>query len=451
MMLPNHVVGSFAIAGTIGGLCGENIFQTKINLICVILFGILPDIDNPKSPVSYLCRPFSIWLSRHYGHRTITHSLPTLCAVIAVAFVLGYAFPSLRISPLIVGLAYFSHLVLDMATLMGVPLIYPSKESWYLFSNPRYRIRTGAYGTEAMCFGGFCLLTSFSFPLMENGFWTTYNTSFGTPKTLFSEFKKSPDLMTATCVWQVGSDVRTDSGALVSCVSETNFTLWRNDSFFHFDAAKQIIKSVIPQHTKRLYFVETKPFISLDADSLNNLLRGKIILDIDASATEPFRYFENGMPNRTLNAKLFFPHKLYFQSLDSLPRRDSLFHETDFASVAIRNDLATLERAYHHDLDVYNSYVAEYEETERLMIAETNPVQKERLQKLAAEQKQKAHPPARDEVHKLALTDALKLDIERFRNDENRRTFEREKAYQTAIRAKPKTTFTGVVKWVRIE
>jgi inner membrane protein len=453
MMLPNHVVGSFAISGIIGGLCGENIFQTKVNLICVILFGILPDIDNPKSPVSYLCRPFSVWLSRHYGHRTVTHSLPALVAVVAVAFVLGYAFPSLRISPLIVGLAYFSHLVLDMATLMGVPLIYPSKESWYLFSNPRYRIRTGAYGTEAMCFGGFCLLTSFSFPLMENGFWTTYNTSFGTPKTLHSEFVKSPDLMTAVCVWQVGSDVRTDSGALVSCVSETSFTLWRNDSFFHFDAAKQIIKSVIPTHTKRLFYFETKPFISLDADSLTNLLRGRIVLELDANSSEPFRYYENGMPTRSLNCKINFPHKLYFQSLDSQLIAPPVFVETDFASSAIRNDLATLERSYSRELEVYNRSVTEWKETERAMIAETRPVDKEKLQRLVQDLSisAKVRSPQRDEVRKLALESSLKLSVERFRNDEARRAFERERAFVALVRAKPKTTFTGVVKWVRIE
>lgn len=451
MLFPNHLIGGFAVAGSISGLMGENIFQTKVNIASVVICSILPDIDNPKSPVSWLCRPLSIWLSRHYGHRTVTHSLPALAFVTGVAFVLGRF--GTGVSPLIVGLAYFSHLLLDMCTYMGVPLMYPNKSPWYLFSNPRYRIKTGNYGTEAMCFGGFCLLTSFSYPLMENGFWTTYNTSFGTPKTLFSEFKKSPDLMTAVCVWQVGSDVRTDRGALVSCVSETNFTLWRNDSFFHFDAAKQIIKQVVPNHTKKLFYVETKPFISLDADSLSNLLRGRIVLDVDVSATEPFRYFDNGMPNRTLNAKLFFPHKLYFQSLDSLPRKDSLFVETDFASVAIRNDLATLERTYSRELEIYNRSVTEWKETERAMIAETRPVERERLQRLVAELavNAKTRSPQRDEVRKLALESSLKLSVERFRNDENRRAFEREKAYIAAIRAKPKTTFTGVVKWVKIE
>lgn len=449
MLFPNHLIGGFAVAGSIAGLMGENIFATKVNIAIVVICSVLPDIDNPKSPVSYLCRPLSVWLSRHYGHRTITHSVPALLFVTGVAFILGRC--GLGVSALICGLAYFSHLLLDMATYMGVPLLYPSKEPWYLFSNPRYRIKTGNYGTEAMCFGGFCLLTSFSYPLMENGFWTTYNTSFGTPKTLRSEFVKSPDLMTAVCVWQVGSDVRTDSGAVVACASEKEFTLFRNDSFFHFNAEKQIIKSVIPTHTKRLFYFETKPFISLDADSLTNLLRGRIILEIDANSSEPFRYYENGMPTRSLNCKIAFPHKLYFQSLDSQLVAPPTFAETDFASVAIRNDLATLERAYQAELSVYHRDVQEWRETEARMIAEQNPVKKETLQKLTTEQKQKTHPPTPNEVRKLALEDALKLSVERFKNDEARRTFERKRAFDEAARNRKVTTFTGVVKWVRIE
>lgn len=449
MLFPNHFIGGFAVAGSIAGLMGENIFQTKVNIATVVICSILPDIDNPKSPTSYLCRPLSVYLSRHYGHRTVTHSIPALLFVTLVAFVLGrFGF---GVSPLIASLAYFSHLLLDMATLMGVPLLYPSKEPWYLFSNPRYRIKTGNYGTEAMCFGGFCLLTSFSYPLMENGFWTTYNTSFGTPKTLHSEFVKSPDLMTAVCTWQVGSDVRTDTGAVVACASETEFVLWRNDSFIHFNATKQIIKQVVPKHTGKKFYFETKPFISIDADSLSNLLRGRIVLEIDANSSEPFRYFENSMPVKSLGCKLLYPHKLYFQSLDSQLVAPPVFAETDFASVAIRNDLATLQRAYEREMSVYNRDVKEWKETERLMIAETRPVEKERLQKLTAEQKQKNHPPAPDEVRKLALESALKLSVERFANDEKRRAFEREYANVERAKGQKKTTFTGVVKWVKIE
>jgi inner membrane protein len=333
---------------------------------------------------------------------------------------------------------------------MGVPIMFPNKDPWYLFSNERYRIKTGNYGTEAMCFGGFCLLTSFSYPLMENGFWTTYNTSFGTPKTLFSEFKKSPDLMTAVCVWQVGSDVRTDSGALVSCVSETNFTLWRNDSFIHFDAAKQIIKQVVPQHTKKLFFVETKPFISLDADSLNNLLRGRIILDLDVNCTEPFRYFENGMPTRSLNAKLFFPHKLYFQSLDSLPRKDSLFQETDFPSMAIVNDLRRLDADFAHRNAEFRRHADSINIYADLAKRETNAETKERYQKRRA-QLNLEESPQFDFISKTSLEAALVISRARFVVDNRRREFDRERAFLAIVRAKPKTTFTGVVKWVRIE
>ena len=241
MMLPNHFIGGIGITAAIAGLYGENIFATKVHIICTIICAILPDIDNTKSPVSWLCRPLSIYLSRHYGHRTITHSLGALLGVCVVTF--GLAQLNTGVSWRVCGIAYFSHLLLDMATFMGVPMLYPLKGDWFISPNKRYRIQTGSYGTEAACFGLFCLVTSFSMPLAEKGFWTVYNTSFGTPKTLHSEFVRSTDLMTATCVWQLGSEVRTDTGFVVSVASETAFTLWRNDSFVKFDATKQIIKS----------------------------------------------------------------------------------------------------------------------------------------------------------------------------------------------------------------
>jgi inner membrane protein len=298
MLAPNHAVGGVVVTGFLSALCGENILHTKTNIFCVLFFALLPDIDNPKSPVSWLCRPLSIWTFRNYGHRTITHSLTALVCVWFVTSVLGHFTP---VSAIVCGFAYFSHLLLDMMTVQGVPLMYPFSRSPYVLpDNPRYRFRTGDVKSEVMIFGVCSGLLVFLTPLFEDGFWTTYNRNFGTPKTLYSEFIKSNDLLEAVYTIQKGSAIDTGRGFVIDADNQDKFTLMRNDSLFQFDATKQIIKQVVPTHTQKKFYFENKTFIGISSDSLNKLLQNKIVMDIQADANEPFIVSENGMPNNCL-------------------------------------------------------------------------------------------------------------------------------------------------------
>ena len=449
MLAPTHLIGGVAFTGIAAALCGENILQTKTNIVCVLLFSLLPDIDNPHSPISWLCKPLSKWIFRHYGHRTVTHSVAALAVVVSVTFVLGH-FTPLSISATICGLAYFSHLMLDMMTLDGVPLQYPfNREKWFLPDNPQYRFRTGGQG-EIAVFGVFSALTVFSYPLMENGFWTTYNRNFGTPKTLYSEFIKSNDLLEATYIIQKGSAIDTGRGFVIDADNQDKFTLLRNDSLFQFDATKQIIKQVIPTHTHKKFYFENQTFVGISADSLNNLLRGKLVLDIQADAQTPFFAMESGVPNKTLSAKFHHPNKLAFKSLDSLPPRPDLFPETDFASMAIRNDLQKLD----NDFSFRNAEFARHADSIKIYSnwAETEKdfLKKEQYQKrrdaLRIEEK-----PQFDNVSKTALLAALKISEARFVVENQRRLFDREQSYAAIVRQTPQTSLVGFVKWIRFE
>lgn len=446
MLAPNHVIGGIALTGVTAALCGENIFQTKVNLFCVVFFALLPDIDNPRAPISWICKPLSKHLFRRYGHRTITHSLAALFVVVFVVFGLSYI---VTVSTLICGIAYFSHLFLDMMTLQGVPLMYPNRDPWYLPDNPRFRFKTGG-SSEVMLFGVFSFLTIFSFPLMQNGFWTTYNRSFGTPKTLHSEFVKSTDILEVVYKIQKGSEIDTGRGLLIDVENETKFTLFRNDSIFHFDATKQIIKSVIPTHTQRKFYIEDKTFVGIEDDSLNNLLRGKIIINIQADANEPFIFMSSGVPQKSLSAKLQFPNRLSFRSLDSLPQKDELFAETDFASMSIRNDLKKLDDEFKFKQNEYQRHVDSIQIYSNLALKESNSMLKEKYQKrrdaLRLEEK-----PQFDEVNRNAYNAALRISEARFIVENQRRIFDREKAYTALIRTKQKTQFVGFVKTIRIE
>lgn len=93
----------------------------------------IPDLDSPNS---YVGRWFP-WLSEpiaySFGHRTLTHSLPFLVVVGLFAWPLssGYWLA------LVGGVG--SHLLVDMMTLSGVALFYPSTARCVLPGSARYR------------------------------------------------------------------------------------------------------------------------------------------------------------------------------------------------------------------------------------------------------------------------------------------------------------------------
>jgi inner membrane protein len=84
---------------------------------------LLPDIDHPKSTfgtlVPFLSRP----ISAIFGHRGITHSLFAIIAGIYIMHKYGYQ--TEYVAAIVVG--YLSHLLGDMMTDSGVPLLWPVK------------------------------------------------------------------------------------------------------------------------------------------------------------------------------------------------------------------------------------------------------------------------------------------------------------------------------------
>lgn len=89
---------------------------------------LLPDIDHPKSILGQRLRWVSLPISRIFKHRKFTHSL--------LAIIIGIIPLTLRISqeisiPLDVAhgmiVGYCSHIIADMLTPAGVPLLWPCR------------------------------------------------------------------------------------------------------------------------------------------------------------------------------------------------------------------------------------------------------------------------------------------------------------------------------------
>ncbi|MEY4905143.1 MAG: hypothetical protein RLZZ292_2958 [Bacteroidota bacterium] len=450
----NHIVTGGVITGTFIALTtGQNILNTITNIICVVFFSLLPDIDLPVSPISKLTLNWvfkhSNWIATKWGHRTYTHSIWALILVVIVTWTLGRI--GLGISPAICGLAFFIHIFLDMMTVTGVPFLYPIKKKWVFPGNKRFRFNTDNTGSEVMILGVSVMLYFFMTPLFENGFWTVYNKSFGTPKTMFSEKLKSQDLLLVN--WRIfeGSITKEGTGYLVDMEDEDKFTLLDlKDSLIHFNAKTQIIKEVKFEHTNRKYFYEKATFINISADSLNKMISGKIVINIDAHSTESFMVLDNGIPYKLTSAKLHFPNKLYFQSLDSLPFKDSLFTDTDFESMRIRNELQKIENEYSFKQSEYNRHHDSLDLYSELARNEKEEIKKERLIK----RRDEIHLPDRpqkDMVNEAYLRNALVIAEKRFEVEKERRRFERERSFMDKVRLHKATAFVGVFEAVRIE
>ncbi len=78
MTTPNHIVGGFVITGIFGSFMNINILASPWYIATTIIASVLPDIDHTRSIIGKIFLPFSRFINRRFGHRTITHSLLVL-------------------------------------------------------------------------------------------------------------------------------------------------------------------------------------------------------------------------------------------------------------------------------------------------------------------------------------------------------------------------------------
>lgn len=208
----NHIVGGSVFTGVFCSLWNLNIFERWEYLVATIVATILPDIDHKKSLIGKIFYPVSHYISRKYGHRTITHSIffltiATLITYITIGDIYTY----------IVFFGVFSHLVFDMLTITGVPLLYPFyKNPCVIPGNDAYRIRTGDIKTEGVFLIGFVCCLIFLQPLFSQGFWTTFRKSIMTDwRYLEESVYKEKKIRNVTYIYNYGIEKTEATGYLI--------------------------------------------------------------------------------------------------------------------------------------------------------------------------------------------------------------------------------------------
>jgi inner membrane protein len=356
----NHKIGGLAVTGIFCSFWNVNIFEKPMYLVATLFFALLPDIDHTKSLMGKMFYPLAKWLDRNYGHRTITHSLAAMGTGILITTILAKTVIHENYV-MIFGFAYGSHLLFDMMTKQGVPLLYPWKKNPCVIpGDANLRFESDNMKTESIIFLAFGLLIFTTYPLMANGFWTTYNRSFGTLKHLAREFKESKDILQVDYSYFSGTKTVSGSGIVIKS-DDSKAVIFEDGRFVEIDN-KVSYSALKPNHTGKPYEVAEIYFFQIEQDSLARLLRDKILLIAHLQSDSKMK-FQKGHFSET-NEVLKFENqfnpeitclqdslnktvvqRIEIKQIERQEEGKKLSQErTEFAKLT--KDLAALEKAY---------------------------------------------------------------------------------------------------------
>lgn len=128
--------------GTLLGIGTQYVFHFPMTTLLaypsyyggVALGSLLPDIDHPNSYLGRKLYPISVLINKCFGHRGFTHSFLSL-TLLGLATTFWWVENFYFFGGLFLG--YLSHLLADMTTVSGVPLLYPNKKRYKFFIKRR--------------------------------------------------------------------------------------------------------------------------------------------------------------------------------------------------------------------------------------------------------------------------------------------------------------------------
>lgn len=286
MRAPNHIAGGVVFTGIFCSFWNVNIFASSPLVGLTVFASLLPDIDHSRSVIGKMFLPVARWLDRHYGHRTITHSLVffiiscLVVKIIEVGFQLEHLF-------LVYSFALGSHLIFDMLTRQGVPLFYPFyRNPCVIGSNPDLRLSGSGTG-EVVVFSVFLVMLYFCFPLFQNGFWVSYNKNFNSLSHLHSSANQVETLMRVDYDFSNDYGRQQGSGLLVYHTA-SEAILKTEAGLVTVSSADQVLK-LQPEITSLRKRVETISFSGISLDSLLTY-SDQLVMSGSIVSEEPFLF-----------------------------------------------------------------------------------------------------------------------------------------------------------------
>jgi inner membrane protein len=321
---PNHIVGGTVFTGLYLSMWNQNIFGQPHLLFFTAFFALLPDIDHTKSLIGKPFFPIAVFLDKKFGHRTITHSI--LCYLF-LALITGITETILNnayntpegekgIITSIFLWAYASHLIFDMLTIQGVPLFYPFKKNPCVIpGNPKYRFRSLDFKSESVIFVVFVLIAFSCQGLFANGFWNTYNSSFGTVKHLHNEQLLSDKAIEVNYHFSHEGKEQTGTGHLISS-TESEAILFDQKSGFVKIKATDRSNKLHPVRSNKILTFQELYFSNISYDSLLNLIGRKPIRSLKLQSKLPMQFIKDNKPQSSTSIELDNCYNPLLQSQD---------------------------------------------------------------------------------------------------------------------------------------
>ncbi len=163
MLAATHIAFSSALY-----LGGAAVFEYETSIIgwaIAALFSLMPDIDLPTSKVGRPLFFISVPLEKHFGHRTITHSVIGVGILCLLASPLYFTFP-LYFWAILGG--YWSHLQIDMSNIRGVDLFWPSPIRVVMPGKIKFRLEVGSKA-EMIVFVSMLVFSAGLYPMSNMG------------------------------------------------------------------------------------------------------------------------------------------------------------------------------------------------------------------------------------------------------------------------------------------
>lgn len=393
MKLANHLVGGFVLTASSASLFFDINIISSISLIGITLVAsALPDIDHTQSLMGKVFYPLARWLNRRYGHRTITHGLPLLIILTLFFGIVENIFFGTYKATKVFALGYWFHIFLDMFTISGVKLMYPfNKDQIYvLIGRKDLRIRVDDYKAEAITMFIFIILGIGLLPLMQDGFWTTYNSYFGKPMHLANEHKMSKDLLLVEYDIKKASEQFKGKGYCIEA-TENLIVLLENEKWRQISNKEYVIEKVIPIHTGKHYRFEATNLVNVSADSLNSIVAAAPVSSINLMANNDFRIFANGVEDFDRKFKADYVNDLIFSEIaerveveDFTPDHSHLHRIADIRRQIelIRANNTAKSRTYEAQMQRLADIRLDYEETDDFVEKEQLVKEIKKLEKI---------------------------------------------------------------------